>query len=233
MPRTARLIVPGTPHHIVHRGHNRRCIFSGPADFAFYLKNLVDCKNELQLRIYSYCLMTNHVHLIVGAGDNPSDVSRLMKGVAGRHARMINKREDRTGSLWDGRYFTSPIDSEVYLFTCLRYVELNPVKAGIVRNPANYQWCSYRARIGLSHAPWLDAPPLFDQLGNNPTERRARYQKFVENYQAAESERDVVDEAIRRNQPMGDERFVQRAEQQLGRSIATKPRGRPRKRLAG
>ncbi|MEX1198197.1 MAG: transposase [Pseudohongiellaceae bacterium] len=230
MPRTARLIVPGAPHHIVHRGHNRQTIFPQPEDFDYYLKNLIEYKHELGIRVYSYCLMSNHVHIIVGAGKNPSDIGRLMKIVAGRHTRMINKREDRTGSLWDGRYYTSPIDTEAYLFTCIRYVELNPVKAGIVSSPAHYQWCSYRARIGLSYAPWLDTPPLFDQLGSNLSERRLRYRKFIENYQEADQERGLVGKAIRRNQPTGDELFIQHTEKCLGRRIAPRPRGRPAKR---
>lgn len=123
MPRRARVIVPGMPHHIVQRGHNRNAVFVELRDYRYYLENLAEWKLELGLKVFSYCLMANHIHLVVEVGDDPAAVGHLMKRLAGRQTRFVNKVEGRTGSLWESRYKISPIDSEAYLLQCCRYVE--------------------------------------------------------------------------------------------------------------
>jgi len=103
MPRTARLVVPDHPHHIIHRGHNRQPVFVSDDDYRYYLDNLLEWKTKLKCRLYAYCLMTNHVHLIVDPGENEVNLAKLMKRVAGRQTRYVNKLEKRTGTLWEGR----------------------------------------------------------------------------------------------------------------------------------
>ena len=115
MPRRARVIVPGMPHHIVQRGHNREVVFVEGRDYEYYLENLAEWKLALGLQVYSYCLMTNHVHLIIGANERLGDIGELMKRLAGRQTRFVNKMERRTGSLWESRYKVSPIDTGAYL----------------------------------------------------------------------------------------------------------------------
>ena len=132
MPRSARIILPSTPHHIVQRGHNRQTVFVSDEDYNYYRENLIEFKCEYDCRIYAYCLMTNHVHLIVDPRKKPESLSLLMKRVAGRQTRYVNKLEKRTGSLWEGRFKSSLICSKDYLPACCRYIELNPLRAGLI-----------------------------------------------------------------------------------------------------
>ena len=111
--------------------------------------------------MFSYCLMTNHVHLVVQANDNVTAIPQLMKRLAGRQTRFVNALEKRSGSLWEGRYKISPIDTDAYLLACCRYVELNAVEAGMVDKPVQDEWSSYCARVGMSHCQWLDEPDTF------------------------------------------------------------------------
>ena len=124
MPRTSRLIVPGYPHHVIQRGHNRQTVFVSDEDYLYYLENLHECKQKHGCQIYAYCLMTNHIHLIIDPGQDVSSLGKLMKQLAGRQTRYVNKLEKRTGSLWEGRYRSSPISTDNYLLACSRYVEL-------------------------------------------------------------------------------------------------------------
>lgn len=126
MPRQARVIVKNMPHHIVQRGHNRQAVFIEDADYQYYLATLKEWKVKLGVKVYAYCLMTNHVHLILDPGDDEESISRLMKRLAGRQTRYVNHLEKRTGSLWERRYKSSPIQKDPYLLACSRYVEMNP-----------------------------------------------------------------------------------------------------------
>ena len=164
MPRLARVIVPGIPHHIVQRGHNRQPVFVERRDFEYYLANLRKWKQVYELEVYSYCLMTNHVHLVVQANDNLTAIPQSMKRLAGRQIRFVNTLGKRSGSLWEGRYKISPIDTDAYLPACCRCVELNPVKAGMVDKAEQYDWSSYSARFALPSSHWLDGPDTFQAL---------------------------------------------------------------------
>src|SRR5580765_2658377 len=124
MPRR-RVCLAHYPHHIIHRGHNRDPVFFSNADRRIYLAALARLKDELDVKVYAYCLMTNHVHLILEPGDTPATISLLMKRLAGRHASRLNVLTSRTGSAWDGRFKCSPIDTDRYLLACSRYIELN------------------------------------------------------------------------------------------------------------
>lgn len=228
MPRQARVIVPGMPHHIVQRGHNKQPVFIEERDFQYYLTNLQEWKYALGLDVFSYCLMTNHVHLVVKATDELSAIPQLMKRLAGRQTRFVNKMEKRTGSLWEGRYKISPIDTDDYLLSCCRYVELNPVKAGMVGSAEDYPWSSYSARIGLTRCGWLDEPPTMVALGNDVESRRERYQRFVGD--GAFSRKDhQIRAAIERNKLTGGDLFIDEVERRIGLRIETRAPGRPRK----
>ena len=114
MPRQARLVIPHFPHHVIQRGHNRQVVFAGDDDYLFYLDTLQEWKARLGCRIYAHCLMTNHVHLVIDPGEDPDNLARLMKRVAGRQTRYVNRMEQRSGSLWEGRYKSSLIQDDAY-----------------------------------------------------------------------------------------------------------------------
>lgn len=229
MPRQARILIKNYPHHIVHRGHNQAAIFHEPADYRQYLRNLARLKTEFGLEIYSFCLMTNHVHLIANPLADPARISRLMKRLAGRHTRYINRKLGRSGSLWGGRYHVSPIDTDAYLMECCRYVELNPVKAGMVELPGEYPWSSYRAKVGNATVPWLDCDPAFLALGENQAQRVARYRQFVENAPRVRQTQKLIREAAARNQLTGGTAFRDRIEAEIGVRVQNRGPGRPRK----
>ena len=228
MPRQARVIVPGLPHHIVQRGHNRQAVFVEEQDYAYYLSNLREWKQALNLKVYSYCLMTNHVHLVVGANDELGAIPQLMKRLAARQTRYLNAMERRTGSLWEGRYKVSAIDTDEYLLSCCRYVELNPVKARMVARAEDYPWSSYSARIGQQSTSWLDEPPTFSTLAASPSERASIYEKFVSDTAPAYADT-LIGSAVASNRLTGGGRFIDEVERRTGVRVEMRRPGRPRK----
>jgi len=214
MPRKARVIVPNCPHHIVQRGHNRNAVFISDQNYAYYLENLIEAKQALAIKVYAYCLMTNHVHLVVDPGDEIASISYLMKRLAARQTWYVNKLERRTGSLWEGRYKVSPIETDAYLLACCRYVELNPVKAGMVERPEDYYWSSYCSKVE-SAWEWLDADPCYQALAASPLQRAEAYKNFVKS-SVPDSVEKVIQQAIQRNQLTGSNRFVDEIEQRIG-----------------
>jgi len=229
MPRKARILVPNCPHHIVQRGHNRKAVFVTESDYQYYLDNLCEWKQTLNIKLYGWCLMTNHIHLIVEAVNDSMDLSMLMKRVNGRQSAYVNKLENRSGSLWEGRYKASPIQQEAYLLSCLRYVELNPVRAAMVDLPEDYPWSSYRERIDLQDDKLLDFDPCYLRLGNTSTEIKKYYKEFV-NKGLSESEQQFITTAFQRNQLTGNTQFVDEIEQRIGIRVEQRGRGRPRKK---
>ena len=228
MPRRARVIVPEMPHHIVQRGHNRKAVFVEAADYRYYLANLRRFKLEFGVKVYSFCLMTNHVHLVVEPGDDVSTVSQLMKQLAARQTRWVNKAEGRSGSLWEGRFKISPIQRDQYLLQCCRYVERNPVAANMVLRVEQYPWSSYRARAGLIQLPWLDFEQTYLALGSSKLEREERYRRFVD-AEAGVGETELIRDALARNQLTGNSAFIDEIELRMGIRIEHRGRGRPAK----
>jgi len=228
MPRTGRLVIPGYPHHVVQRGHDRQAVFSEPADYRLYLDNLREFKDELEVSVLAFCLMTNHVHLVLQPGDDPSALGKLMKRLAGRQTRHVNRRAGRRGTLWESRYKSSPIETDRYLLACCRYVELNPLRARMVSAPEDYAWSSVRQRLGLEPA-WVDRDPSFEALARSPAERSRRYRRFL-NEAVDPEERDMIRSAARRGQLTGSDAFIDRVERLVGRRVERRAPGRPRKR---
>jgi len=225
MPRTARIEVPYYPHHVVQRGHDRNAVFVDQEDFSYYLDTLKECKREFDVKVYAYCLMTNHVHLLLAPSKNGA-LGKLMKRLAGRQTRYRNRLEGRSGTLWEGRYKSSPVDDDGYLLACCRYIELNPVRARMVSAPLDYPWSSYRERIGHTDNGCLDDMHPYFELGVSDQERRRIYEDFIMN-SVPDGEWEFIREAVRRNQLTGNDRFVEQVNKAIGRRVERRGPGRP------
>ncbi|GJL66565.1 MAG: transposase [Nitrospirales bacterium] len=228
MPRKLRMIFPGLPHHVVQRGHNRKAVFVEDSDYQYYLDNLEEGKQRFAVKVYAYCLMTNHVHLVIEPTKETKSVSELMKLLAARQTRWVNKLERRSGSLWEGRYKVSPVCRDEYLLQVCRYVELNPVKAKMVREAASYRWSSYRRKVGLEEKGFLDFDAMYQSLSGNVSRRRKLYQRFVEVSKDEHSR--LIEEALSRNQLTGGSQFRDEIELRFGIRVENRGRGRPRRK---
>ena len=222
MPRIGRVVAPNMPHHVIQRGHNRNVVFVDDGDYSYYLDTLREWTQKLQVKVYAWCLMTNHVHLLLDPGDDIKSIGLLMKRLAGRQTRYVNKQESRTGSLWDGRYKMSIVDSDQYFLQCCRYIELNPVKANMVVRPENYRWSSYRENAGLLPSAIVDRH-RFAKLGGVSFEG---YQDFVaEGIPSSEAE--FISQRLESNRLTGGDRFVEEIELRTGIRLEYKQPGRP------
>lgn len=228
MPRQSRLVLSNCPHHIIQRGHNRQVVFVGDDDYLYYLDNLREWKTELDCKVYAYCLMTNHVHLVVDPGSDPERLGLLMKRVAGRQTRYTNKMEKRSGSLWEGRYKSSPIEANEYLLTCCRYVELNPVRAGMVDDPAKYRWSSCPAKVDCSQKTWLDLDSFYLSLGTSAVERAEYYAAWLR-ASIPDSELKLIRDATQQGRLTAGEKFVREIADKIGHRLDLRKPGRPRK----
>lgn len=227
MPRTARIVLPNHPHPIVQRGHNRQVVFAEPEDFRRYLHDLVELKTALGVKLYAWCLMTNHVHLLLDPGDDPTSLARLMKALAARATRWRNRLEGRSGTLWESRYKSSVVQSDGYLLNCCRYIELNPLRAGMVQHAADYPWSSLPARLGNGEGYCgLDLHPQYLALGPDRSSRARYYAELLQQPLADDDSR-LIREALQRGQLTGNPAFVDQVAAIIGRRIEHRGRGRP------
>ena len=224
MPRIGRVVVPNMPHHVVQRGHNRNAVFVENNDYAYYLDTLIEWKQLLQVKVYAWCLMTNHVHLLLDPGEDVKSIGLLMKRLAGRQTRYVNKQENRTGSLWAGRYKMSIVDSDSYFLQCCRYIELNPVKAKMVTRPEHYLWSSYKENVNLSPSKIVNRS-AFKNLSEVDFDA---YRDFVAQG-SSESETTFISQRLESNRLTGDDPFVEEIELRTGIRMEYKRPGRPPK----
>ena len=176
MPRGARILLAGAPLHIVQRGHNRQACFFKQTDYLFYLNLLQDFSAQMSCPIHAYVLMTNHVH-VLASFSMVADIACMMKGVAQEYAQFVNRRHERSGALWEGRYHSCPVPTERYLLACQRYIELNPVRAGMVAGPEGYRWSSFNGNAGYQFDPLLTPHVLYQGLGSTQEERQENYRQ--------------------------------------------------------
>lgn len=226
MPRKGRVVLPNYPHHVVQRGHNRQVVFATDADFQHYIDDLRELKEACGVKVYGYCLMTNHVHLLLAPGEAVAELGQLMKALAARMTRYRNCLERRSGTLWESRYKSSPVQTDAYLLACLGYIELNPVRAKMVTAPEDYAWSSYRMRQGQTDQNWLDYDPYYLSLARTASQRQIRYARFVQDAIPA-GEWDLIREALQRGQLTGSKHFVDEVERIIGRRIEHRRPGRP------
>lgn len=228
MPRNPRMVLSGFPHHIVQRGHDRQRVFASSCDYQYYLKNLETLSTELQIRVYSFCLMTNHVHLLMEPSQSGATLSRMMKVLAARQTRHVNRIAHRTGTLWEGRFKCSIVETDRYLLACMRYIDLNPVKAAIVEQPDDYEWSSYHAIVRAQKPTFLSFHPILKSLGRDSHDWRTAYKDFV-CAEVSDSETKLIRTAVARDQLTGSNRFREQIADCTGRRIESRGPGRPRK----
>lgn len=228
MPRRPRIYLPGMPLHIVQRGHNRDACFFAEDDYHAYRHWLGESLQATGCALHAYVLMTNHVHLLLTPPDADA-VSNLMISLGRRYVQYINKTYRRTGTLWDSRYKSSVVQAEAYLLLCQRYIELNPVRAAMVDDPAHYRWSSYRAN-GLGQAdPLLSPHEVYLALGREPAACLAEYRALFRPEPDEEAIGDIR-LALDQGQPLGNSRFLDSIEKATGQRREARPRGRPKKR---
>ncbi|MDR2000174.1 MAG: transposase [Zoogloeaceae bacterium] len=215
----------GIPQHIVQRGINREPCFFADEDYQCYLHWLWKSAADWHCGIHAYVLMTNHVHLLV-TPECENSIEKLMQSIGRRYVQYINRQYKRTGTLWEGRYKSSLIQAEDYLLACMRYIELNPVRAGMVEDPVNYPWSSYRAN-GLGKPSEHLAPHLlYLALGQDTEGRASSYRKLFRPQLDDEAIADIR-QAINQGTPLGSERFKNKVSVMTGVRRTLPKRGRP------
>ena len=227
MPRPPRLELAGVPLHVIQRGVNRSACFFGDVDRRFYLKCLANAAAARGCAVHAYVLMTNHVHLLVTPGEEGA-AGAMMQDIGRRYVRVINTVHGRTGSLWEGRFKSSLVDSETYLLTCHRYIECNPVRAGMVGDVAAYAWSSHAHYAGLRVDPLIAEYPQYRALGLTPEERRCAFRSLFA-IALSEDVLGAIRTAANTDSAIGSEAFMAQAELLLGRSVRPPKRGRPPK----
>ena len=227
MPRRPRVALPNIPLHIIQRGNNRQACFYADQDYQFYLEWLGKYAEETGCAIHSYVLMTNHVHMLL-TPDKAESVGQMMKKLGQRYVQYVNRTYRRSGTLWEGRFRSCLIQDETYLLTCHRYIELNPVRAGMVEHPADYPWSSYHANGQGKGSTILEPHPLYAALGRSNIERQAAYLELFR-YQIEPGVIDEIRKSTNGNFVLGDDRFAEQVEAMLGRRARPGKSGRPRR----
>ncbi|WP_278387804.1 transposase [Pseudomonas oryzihabitans] len=230
MPRIGRIVLPNYPHHVVQRGHNRQVVFAAKQDYQRCISDLRELKDVFGVKVYAFCLMTNHVHLLLAPDEAITGLGQLMKALAARATRYRNRLEGRTGTLWESRYKSSVVESDAYVLACCRYIELDPVRARMVADAGDCPWSSYQMRLmDQADSDWLDMNPCYTALGDTSGRRRIQYMNFMRQA-VPPSEIDLIRAALQRGQLTGSARFVDQIEKILGQRVELRGRGRPRRR---
>ena len=221
--RHPRYAVPGLPQHVIQRGNNRSAVFVEDSDYRFFHDCLRAGCERYECRVHAYVFMTNHVHLLMTPTD-AMGVSRVMQSVGRRYVRRFNDKYERSGTLWEGRHKATLVNTEQYLFTCYRYIELNPVRAGMVSNPGAYPWSSYRSNALGTRDPLVTQHAQYNVLGTDARTRRDAYRALFE-MELDDATLATVREATNTEWVLGDKRFCDEIASLLGR------RGQPERAL--
>ncbi len=226
MPRKRRVVLPGYPHHILHRGHNRQAVFKEDEDYLKYLADVKELKQSFGVDVYAWCLLPDEVHLLINPGPEADALGVFMKSLAARMTRHRNRREERRGTLWESRYRSSPVQFS-WLLPCVRYLEQLPVRQGRVSAPEWYPWSSYTERLTAGAGSTLDPDPDYLNLADNDEERRNLYDSYV-HHNPDDRETVLIHDAVERNQLTGDPDFTDEVEALTGHRVSNRGRGRPR-----
>lgn len=225
MARQARLTVPAHPHHIIQRGNDRQLIFRDQFDRERFLTLLGEHSERLKVAVHAYVLMDNHFHLLL-TPDTAEGIPQMMQAVGRSYVRYFNMRHGRTGTLWEGRYRSSLIETEKYLLVCMAYIDLNPVRAGMVSEPAEFPWSSHRHLIGQRSDKLVTPHALFWSLGNTPFAREAAYAQMVRAGISPRAQADLTRAALT-GWALGSAAFVSSMESSTRRRLSPAKSGRP------
>ena len=225
MPRRPRVVLPHVPLHLIQRGNNRQICFVADEDYRFYLDWLKEYASKSGCRIHAYVLMTNHVHLLVSA-DRGESPGALMKALGQRYVQYFNRTYRRSGTLWEGRYRSCLTQAEDYLLACQRYIELNPVRAGMVALPAAWLWSSHAHYLGQRVDKLVTPHALYWALGNTPFAREAAYAGLVQ-AGIGSGDQAALTEAALSGWALGDAEFVAELQKKSPRRVAKAKAGRP------
>lgn len=225
MPRKPRFYLPGIPAHVVQRGNCRQAVFFDDSDYRAYLQWLAEGAAKHGCAVHAYVLMTNHVHLLISPS-HPQAISRTLQYIGRHYVPYINHVYGKSGTLWEGRHKGCIIDGERYLFTCMRYIELNPVRAGMVDVPIDYPWSSHAANAAGQSDQLVVPHERYHGLGGTPTDRQTRYRELFRDALESKQLHDIR-ATVQTGTPLGNDRFRQQIEQTLGCKVGQSRRGRP------
>lgn len=225
MARQVRLTVPGYPHHVIQRGNDRQLIFRDDADRQRLWDLLLEHSQRQKVAVHAYVFMDNHFHLLL-TPETEDGLPLLMQAVGRSYVRYFNTRHGRTGTLWEGRYRSSLIETEKYLLTCMAYIELNPVRGGLVAEPGQHLWSSFRHLIGQRSDKLVSPHALFWSLGNTPFAREAAYAQMVQAGLTAGQQADLT-RSVLTGWTLGSPVFLRSLEQTTQRRLRPGKAGRP------
>ena len=227
MPRKPRFYLPGVPAHIVQRGHSREPVFFETIDYLAYLDWLQEASVRYGCKIHAYVLMTNHIHILVTPEENNS-ISLMMQFVGRHYVPYINYTYGTTGTIWEGRTKSNIIHDEMYLLTCMRYIELNPVRANMVKFPDDYRWSSYHANALGKEDEIINYHPLYQSLGGSINQRLDAYSALFKTH-INDDQLGVIRASWQTGTPLGNDYFKQKVEKKLSCKVGQARRGRPTK----
>jgi len=227
MARLPRLILPGQPHHVILRGNNRQAIVLSDVDRQQLMTVIGEVSIQYNVDVHAFVLMDNHFHLLL-TPRTPEALSRMMQALGRRYVGWFNARHQRTGTLWEGRFRVGLIEAERYLLACMRYIELNPVRAGLCSEATQWPWSSAAHHLGLARQSLIAEHPLYWSMGNTPFEREHVYREFLAQGVSMREQKEFTDAALR-GRPLGSEDFLKTLSPDHERIVTRRPRGRPRK----
>ncbi len=223
MARQSRFVLPGHPQHIIQRGNNRNVIFIAKEDYQFYLEKLRDGCEKYSCHIHAYVLMTNHVHLLL-TPHTENGIGKLMQYIGRFYVQYFNRKYQRTGTLWEGRYKATLIDSEQYLLTCYRYIELNPVRAGMVSQPGDYSWSSFACNAMGKLDIVITPHDLYLHLGKDHVTMQKAYAELFDN-ELCEKTLSEIRQATNKSWLLGSDKFCESIKPLINRQMQPKLRG--------
>jgi len=230
MARLARVSVPGYPYHVIQRGNNRQRIFVSDAERETMRDLLAENAHRFDVAIHAYVLMDNHFHLLL-TPTTSDGLPGMMQAVGRRYVRYFNDAHRRSGTLWEGRYKSALVQTERYLMACMVYLDLNPVRAGLVARPEDYLWSSYAHYAGIRNDRLVTPHALVWELGNTPFDRESRYRDLVQSGVTVQ-ERAVLGQAVTNGWVVGDNDFVAELQTRTVRRLSRALPGRPPKQDA-
>ena len=225
MARLPRLTLPGFPHHVIQRGNNRQAIFQAAPDYQTLIHLLAENAIKFEVDIHAYVLMSNHFHLLL-TPQTEDGLPHLLQAVGRSYVRYFNGSQKRSGTLWEGRYKSTLIQTDRYLLACMAYMDLNPVRAGLVSQARDYPWSSFGHYTGQRTEKFITPHPLVWELGNTPFAREAAYAELVQSGIGPVQQKALTDSTLR-GWALGEPDFVADLQRRTERRVSKGTAGRP------